>query len=141
MARTSRQPDVILIMTDNQQAATLGCYGNHEVLSPNIDALAAGGLRFDKAFCPNAFCSACRASALTGMLPSQHGVHSWIDDRKMDDWPTGWHALGGLSTLPEEMGRLGYRTGLFGKYHLGESATAGPGWDRWVTMTLSLIHI
>ena len=128
-------PSVILIMTDNQQAATLGCYGNHEINSPNIDALASEGLRFDRAFCPNAFCSACRASALTGMLPSQHGVHSWIDDRRMEDWPRGWHALGGLATLPEEMKRLGYRTGLFGKYHLGESATAGPGWDRWVTMT------
>lgn len=135
MAKTAKQPNIILIMTDNQQAATLGCYGNHEVLSPHIDALAAEGLRFDKAFCPNAFCSACRASALTGMMPSQHGVHSWIDDRKMEDWPVGWHALDGLATLPEEVGKLGYRTGLFGKYHLGESASAGPGWDRWVTMT------
>ncbi len=129
------KPNVILIMTDNQQAATLGCYGNHEVHSPNIDKLATEGLKFDKAFCPNAFCSPCRASTLTGMLPSQHGVHSWIDDRRMEDWPKGWHALDGISTLPEEMGQLGYRTGLFGKYHLGESASAGPGWDRWVTMT------
>lgn len=128
------QPNVIFVMTDNQQAATLGCYGNLEIHSPHIDALAASGFRFDKAFCPNAFCSACRASALTGMLPSQHGVHSWIDDRRMGDWPTGWHALNGLATLPEEMQRLGYRTGLFGKYHLGESATPGAGWDDWVTM-------
>ena len=128
------RPDVILIMTDNQQAATLGCYGNAEIHSPNIDALAAGGLRFDKAFCPNAFCSACRASAMTGMLPSQHGVHSWIDDRNMEAWPGGWHALGGLATLPERMRALGYRTGIFGKYHLGETASTGPGWDRWVTM-------
>ena len=134
-AASKARPNVIVIMTDNQQAATLGCYGNHEIHSPNIDALAADGLRFDKAFCPNSFCSACRASALTGLLPSQHGVHSWIDDRHMEDWPVGWHALGGLATLPEEMRTLGYRTGLFGKYHLGESATAGPGWDRWVTMT------
>ncbi len=129
------KPNVILIMTDNQQAATLGCYGNHEVHTPNLDRLAKQGLKFDNAFCPNAFCSPCRASALTGMLPSQHGVHSWIDDRKMEDWPKGWHALDGVNTLPEEMGRLGYRTGLFGKYHLGESATPGAGWDRWVTMT------
>ena len=128
------KPNVILIMTDNQQAAALGCYGNPEIHSPNVDALAAGGLRFDKAFCPNAFCSACRASAMTGMLPSQHGVHSWIDDRNMQAWPGGWHALGGLATLPEQMHALGYRTGIFGKYHLGETATPGPGWDRWVTM-------
>ena len=128
------QPNIILIMTDNQQAATLGCYGNHEVHSPNIDALAASGMRFDKAFCPNAFCSACRASALTGMLPSGHGVHSWIDDRNMEAWPQGWHALNGLATLPEQLQALGYRTGLFGKYHLGETATPMAGWDHWVTM-------
>lgn len=129
-----KQPNIILIMTDNQQAATLGCYGNTEISSPNLDRLAAEGLKFDKAFCPNSFCSPCRASTLTGMLPSQHGVHSWIDDRNMESWPAGWHALNGLSTLPEEMKRLGYRTGLFGKYHLGETATAGAGWDEWVTM-------
>ena len=128
------QPNVILIMSDNQQAATLGCYGNSEVHSPNLDGLAAEGLRFEKAFCPNAFCSACRASALTGMLPSQHGVHSWIDDRNMQDWPGGWHALDGLATLPQELQALGYSTGIFGKYHLGETATPGAGWDRWVTM-------
>ena len=127
-------PNIILIMSDNQQAATLGCYGNQEVLSPNLDAFAAGGLRFDKAFCPNAFCSACRASTLTGMLPSQHGIHSWIDDRQQDDWPHGWHALNGLATLPEQLQALGYQTGLFGKYHLGETKTAGAGWNRWVTM-------
>jgi len=128
------QPNVILIFTDNQQAATLGCYGNSEVHTPNIDRLAADGFLFEKAFCANAFCSACRASALTGMIPSQHGVHSWIDDRNMSDWPDGWHALSGLSTLPERMKALGYSTGIFGKYHLGDPKTPGPGWDSWVTM-------
>ena len=127
-------PNVILIMTDNQQAATLGCYGNSEMHSPNIDALAASGMQFERAFCANSFCSPCRASTLTGMLPSQHGVHSWIDDRNMTDWPKGWHALAGINTLPEEMQKLGYRTGLFGKYHLGETVTPGAGWDDFVSM-------
>ncbi len=128
------QPNVILIFTDNQQATTLGCYGNPEIHTPNIDALADQGIRFDRAFCANSFCSACRASALTGMLPSQHGVHSWIDDRNMEAWPKGWHALSGLATLPEEMQRNGYTTGLFGKYHLGDAMSIGPGWDNWVSM-------
>lgn len=79
-----------------------------------------------QAFCANAFCSACRASALTGMLPSQHGVHPWIDDRRSGDWPAGWHALNGLATLPDKMKRLGYSTGIFGKYHLGDPRNRGP---------------
>jgi len=70
------QPNVILIFTDNQQAATIGCYGNDEVHTPHIDAMAKQGFKFDKAFCANSFCSACRASTLTGLMPSQHGVHS-----------------------------------------------------------------
>ena len=131
---TTSKPNVILIFTDNQQAATLACYGNSEVHTPNLDQLAADGIQFNKAFCANSFCSACRASALTGLMPSQHGVHSWIDDRNMAEWPPGWHALAGLATLPEEMQKLGYRTGIFGKYHLGDPTSPSEGWDSWVTM-------
>ena len=127
-------PNIILIFTDNQQAATLGCYGNTEVHTPHIDALAAGGLRFENAFCANAFCSPCRASLLTGKMPSEHGVHSWIDDRNMPEWPAGWHALTGHRTLPEILQAEGYRTGIFGKYHLGDPTTPAAGWDSWVTM-------
>lgn len=127
-------PNIILVFTDNQMAATLGCYGNREVHTPHLDAMAARGRRFDNAYCANAFCSPCRASVLTGKMPSQHGVHSWIDDRKSGDWPKDWHALAGQATLPEELQKLGYATGLFGKYHLGEPSCVAPGWDAWVTM-------
>ena len=103
-------PNIVLIFTDNQQASTLGCYGNLEIHTPNLDRLAAQGMAFDNAFCPNAFCSPCRASVLTGLLPSQHGVHSWIDDRNMDEWPENWHALDGLRTLPATLKDAGYAT-------------------------------
>ena len=52
----------------------------------------------------------------------------------MAEWPSGWHALDGLSTLPEILSSNGYRTGLFGKYHLGTPTKPAPGWDNWVTM-------
>lgn len=132
--RVSKTPNIILIFTDNQQAATLGCYGNHEVHTPNLDKLAASGMLFHKAFGVNAFCSPGRASALTGQLPSGHGVHSWLDDRNMHEWPEKWHALSQLNTLPEQLQKIGYRTGIFGKYHLGDPTSPAPGWDSWVTM-------
>lgn len=128
------KPNVVLIFTDNQQASTLACYGNSEVHTPNLDRLASQGMKFDNAYCPNAFCSPCRASVLTGTLPSRHGVHSWIDDRNMQNWPAGWHALNGMQTLPSQLQAEGYTTALIGKYHLGEPTTPADGFDHWVTL-------
>jgi len=128
------RPNIVLIFTDNQQASTLACYGNTEIHTPNLDRLATQGMLFDNAFCPNAFCSPCRASLLTGLLPSQHGVHSWIDDRDMPDWPENWHALDGLRTLPQTLQSAGYKTALSGKYHLGQSSESMQGFDYWCTM-------
>lgn len=127
-------PNIVLIFTDNQQASTLGCYGNSEIHTPHIDALAASGVTFDNAFCPNAFCSPCRASLMTGLMPAQHGVQSWIDDRAKAAWPKGWHTMDGFSTLPQRLKTAGYVSALIGKYHLGELETPMPGFDHWVSM-------
>ena len=128
------QPNIVLIFTDNQQASTLGCYGNSEVYTPNLNKLASQGMLFENAYCPNGFCSPCRASLLTGKLPSQHGVHSWIDDRNMHQWPRRWHALDGMPTLPKKLQSAGYKTALIGKYHLGEPTSPAEGFDHWVTL-------
>ena len=133
MAAQSK-PNIVLIFTDNQQASTLACFGNPEIHTPHLDALASQGMAFDNAFCPNAFCSPCRASLLTGLMPSQHGIHSWLDDRRAGEWPGGWHALEGHNTLPEQLKSAGYNTALIGKYHLGQPTTPMPGFDHWVTM-------
>jgi len=132
--KPEKRPNIVLIFTDNQQASTLACYGNSEVHTPNLHRLAKQGMVFDNAFCPNAFCSPCRASLLTGLLPSQHGVHSWIDDRNMAEWPDNWHALEGLRTLPGTLQTGGYTTALSGKYHLGEPTNTMAGFDYWCTM-------
>jgi arylsulfatase A-like enzyme len=128
------RPNIVLILTDNQQAATLGCYGNSEIRTPNLDRLSAEGVTFDRAYCPNGLCSPSRATVLTGLMPSQHGVHTWIDDRRSSEWPAGWHALDGLSTLPGLLRNAGYATALVGKYHLGQPTDPMAGFDHWVTM-------
>ena len=84
---SSNKPNIVLIFVDNQPADMMGCAGNDEVHTPNLDKLAGDATRFDQAFCPNAMCSPCRASVLTGLMPSQHGIHTWLDDAKVEEWP------------------------------------------------------
>jgi len=129
----SKRLNVLLFMTDNQPAELLGCYGNDEIRTPHIDALAAEGLIFDNAFCVNGMCSPCRASVMTGLMPSQHGIHTWIDDRLRDSWPDNWNAIGEFETLPQILANTGYQTALIGKYHLGAPEVAQNGFQHWVT--------
>ena len=126
-------PNILMFMTDNQPAELLGCYGNREISTPHIDALAADGFRFDNAFCVNGMCSPCRASVMTGLMPSQHGIHTWIDDRLRARWPKGWNALDAFKTLPEVLAAHGYQTALIGKYHLGAAEKPQNGFQHWVT--------
>ena len=118
---SSRKPNILLIFVDNQPANMMGCYGNDEIFSPHLDELASKGVLFRNAFCPNSMCSPCRASMLTGLMPSQHGVHTWLDDDIMDEWPENYNAIAEFETLPEKLAEAGYNTALIGKYHLGLS--------------------
>ncbi len=130
---SSNRPNILFIMTDNQNAETLGCYGNKEVYTPNLDKMAEDGIKFTNAFCTNAMCSPCRVSALTGLMPAQHGVHTWIDDRGMDTWPRDWNPMADLKTLPGLLKENNYRTALIGKYHMGSPLKPQNGFDHWVT--------
>jgi arylsulfatase A-like enzyme len=125
--------NVLLIMADNHPAGMLGCYGNAEIHTPNLDRFAGEGWQFNNAFCPNGMCSPCRASVLTGLMPSQHGIHTWLDDRLMDQWPENWNAVDEFTTLPEMLNAHGYQTALIGKYHLGAPYRPQNGFDHWIT--------
>ena len=127
------RPNILLFMSDNQPADLLGCYGNPEVQTPHLDDLAARGTRFAQAYCVNAMCSPCRASVLTGLMPSQHGIHNWLDDRLMEQWPENWSAVGEFTTLPEIIKQAGYLTALIGKFHLGVPFVPQLAFDHWVT--------
>ncbi len=127
------RPNIILFMSDNQPADLLGCYGNDEVQTPYLDNLAARGVRFQNAYCVNAMCSPCRASVLTGLMPSQHGIHNWLDDRLIDHWPKNWSAIGAYNNIPSIIKQAGYKTALIGKFHLGVPFVPQLAFDHWVT--------
>jgi len=126
-------PNVLFIITDNQSAWTLGCYGNRDILTPNVDRLAAEGMRFERAFCVNPVCSPNRATCLTGLIPSQHGVHNWLG-REQPSAEMGPHAyctIGEFVTLPQVLAEAGYTCGMCGKWHLGDSLHPQLGFTYW----------
>ncbi|MHC4561451.1 MAG: sulfatase family protein [Planctomycetota bacterium] len=132
-----KRPNIVFIITDNQSPWTLGCYGNREILTPNVDRLAAGGIRFDNTFCVNPVCSPNRATCLTGLMPSQHGVHRWLGVEKPDAQmgSEAYCVIDEFANLPRILADEGYRCGHSGKWHLGDSAHPQLGFEYWYAMT------
>lgn len=128
-----RPPNVILIMTDNHSPWTLGCYGNRDIRTPNIDRLATEGLRFTNAYSSNAVCSPTRATFLTGLLPSQHGVHSFLAGGFPQTGKGAYSTIGEFRSLGEILVDNGYVAGLSGKWHLGNNMTPQEGFTFWTT--------
>lgn len=128
-------PNVVMIMTDNHGAWTLGCYGNNDIRTPNIDRLAEEGTLFDNAFASNPVCSPTRATVLTGLIPSQHGVHCFLRGGNLQVGPKARCTLDEFRSLPEILKDAGYRCGLVGKWHLGANLSPQEGLDDyWITM-------
>ncbi len=130
------QPNILFIVADNQPASILGAYGNPDVKTPSIDRLANEGVRFTHAFAVHGMCSPTRATLLTGLLPSQHGVQDWLDDEEMENWPSDWNAIREYRTLPYTLKNQGYQTSLIGKWHLGQPSPPDEWFDYWVTFNL-----
>ncbi|MBX3176207.1 MAG: sulfatase-like hydrolase/transferase [Candidatus Hydrogenedentes bacterium] len=126
------RPNIVLIMTDNHGAWTLGSYGNTDIQTPHLDRMALEGVRFSRAFANNAVCSPTRATYLTGLMPSQHGVHKYIDTKVMMG-PEAYSTLAEFATLPQILSENGYTCGLSGKWHLGANMTPQEGFSFWVT--------
>jgi arylsulfatase A-like enzyme len=131
MAEATR-PNIVFILTDDQGPWAAGCCGNPEIRTPNIDRLAAGGVRFENFFCTSPVCSPARASLMTGRIPSQHGVHDWIRHRNMP--PNAARYTEGLTCYTDVLAENGYVCGLSGKWHLGDSAAPQHGFTSWLTI-------
>jgi len=126
---TPARPNIVLILADDMGYSDLGCYGG-EIATPNLDGLAAGGLRFTQ-FYNGARCCPTRASLLTGLYSHQAGIGHMVEDRGRPGY------LGRLNdrcvTLAEVLRSAGYRTLMSGKWHVGGDRPYWPierGFDR-----------
>ncbi len=135
--RAGDRPNVVLIMTDDQGWGQTGYYAHPVLKTPNIDTMAAGGLRFDRFYAGAPVCSPTRATVLTGRACHRTGVltHGYALRRQE-------------KTLAQALRSAGYATGHFGKWHLNglrgpgvpvfKDDPHGPGafgFDRWLTVS------
>ena len=128
-----RKPNVVLILTDNHGAWTLGCYGNKDIRTPHLDRMASEGVLFTRAHANNAVCSPTRASLLTGLMPSQHGVHTYFGVGDPQIGPNAYNAIKEFATIPKMLTSDGYVAALSGKWHLGDNLNPQEGFTDWAT--------
>lgn len=120
-----RSPNVVVILVDDLRWDDIGIAGHPFAETPTIDRLAREGVRFVNAFATTPLCSPSRAAILTGQHVHTNGI---IDNTARDS------ASHRLSTFAIPLQAAGYRTGFFGKWHMGNDDTRRPGWSHWVAM-------
>ena len=133
-SRDSARPNIVFILSDDQGAWAMGCAGNDEMVTPNLDRLAATGLRFDNFFCASPVCSPARASILTGRIPSRHGVQDFLARGNSTFLPNDGENtdyIAGQPTYVELLAAAGYECGLSGKWHLGYAGLQRAGFSYW----------
>lgn len=118
IAESSEKPNIVLIMADDLGYGDIGCFGNPRIHTPNLDQLAAEGLRFTDFHSSGAVCSPTRAGLMTGRYQQRAGIPAVIvADPKQ---PTHPHGLQDRElTFAELFTQAGYETAIFGKWHLG----------------------
>lgn len=116
-------PNIVFILADDLGSTQVGCYGSSYYLTPNLDRLSAEGIRFTNAYAAAAVCSPTRASIMTGKYPARLHLTDFIAGNDRDDYPLvqpDWQKFLPLEevTFAELLQEKGYRTALFGKWHL-----------------------
>ena len=116
-AQQAKRPNVILIMTDDQGIGDMSCHGNEKLTTPNIDRLCKEGVEFTQFLvCP--VCAPTRAALMTGRYNYRtRAIDTYLGRAMMDPDEV---------TLAEMLGAAGYRTGIFGKWHLGDNYPMRP---------------
>ena len=131
-AADAAKPNIVVILVDDMGFSDLGCYGS-EIPTPNLDGLAAGGLRFTQ-FYNTARCCPTRAALLTGLYSHQTGVGHMVEDKQQPGY------RGRLNdqclTLAEVLKPAGYFTAMTGKWHVGQNHGVTP-WGRGFERSLN----
>ncbi len=130
LAQQRRPPNVVLILADDLGYGDLACYGHPNHRTPQLDALARGGVRFTDFHSNGAVCSPTRAALMTGRYQQRCGITEVLvaagpRDRGLPE---------GETTFAAQLKKAGYRTGIFGKWHLGYQPRFNPthfGWDEF----------
>jgi len=129
-SKTHRSPNIIIIMADDLGYGDLSCYGNQNINTPNLDALAAGGVKFTDYHSSGPVCSPTRAGLLTGRYQQRCGIPGVLT--------VAQHRDQGLSPDEITFSRVfkdsGYKTAIFGKWHLGYKPEFNPrnhGFDQF----------
>jgi arylsulfatase A len=117
----ARQPNIIFILGDDLGYSELGCYGQQKIRTPNIDRLAAEGMRFTQHYSGNAVCAPSRCVLMTGMHPGHAFIRDNREVQPEGQWPIPYDAV----TIAELLKSRGYRTGAFGKWGLGGPGSSG----------------
>jgi len=128
--RGRRRPNLVVILADDLGYGDVGCYGNRRIRTPNLDALAAGGVRFTDFHSSGAVCSPTRAGLVTGRYQQRCGIPAVLTAAHHRDKGL---PLGEI-TFAEQLKRVGYTTAIFGKWHLGYAPRFNPvnqGFDRF----------
>lgn len=109
---SSKRPNIILFVTDDHGMDALGCYGNNIIKTPNMDSLAANGVRFTQAYCTSASSAASRSVLLTGKYGHAIGAYGHTHDYHH------FSTFKDVRSLPVILSENGYFTGRIGKYHV-----------------------
>ncbi|MDQ4213379.1 sulfatase [Microbacterium capsulatum] len=116
-----RRPNIVFVLTDDHASNAIGCYGSVVNTTPGIDAIAEAGVRFDRALVENALCTPSRAAFLTGTYSHTSTVTTLAT-----------HLTNDHETFITALKAAGYRTAMFGKWHLGHGPEHDPaGFDHW----------
>src|SRR5712691_856561 len=135
--RTER-PNILLILSDDLAAWMLGCYGNQEIRTPNIDRLAQSGTRFANNFVCTPICSPSRATLFTGRVPRQHGIHDFLTPQPAVNPLQGQAApppsFESEIMISDILAGQGYECGDVGKWHMGDDQKPQHQNRFWYTM-------